>query len=129
MINKPINLPIEDMDKECIELCEKLNTLEGVETSGSCCGHLRERYMIFFYCNNFVTLGKLFRCVNRNYSDGKWELLVDGSDHHPSYLFWLRSKKPFKSYKSMEKSIKRLIENIDWWEQEKFKKYFETIPF
>ena len=29
----------------------------------------------------------------------------------------------------MEKSIKRLIENIDWWEQEKFDNYFNIKPF
>lgn len=129
MINgKKIDLPIEDMDKECVELCEKLNSLDGIETRSSCCGHLKERYMLFFFCNDFVRLGKLFRCVNRNYSDGKWEILVDGSDIYPSYLFWLRSKKQFRSYKAMEKSIKSLIDNIDWWEQEKFDNYFKTNP-
>lgn len=79
--------------------------------------------------NNFVTLGKLFRCVNQNYSDGRLELLVDCSDVHPSYCFWLRSIKPFKSYKVMEKSIKSLIKNIDYWEQEKFNNYFRNKPF
>ena len=126
--NKLIDLP-NSMDKECIELCKRLNALDGVETYESCCGHLKEQYMIFFYCNNFVTLAKLFRSVNRNYSDGRWELLVDGSDYHPTYCFWLRSIKPFKSYKAMEKSVKGLIENINYWEQEKFSNYFKYNPF
>lgn len=127
--NEIVNLPIEEMDKECIELCQKLNTLDGVKTWESCCGHLKNRYMIFFFCNNFITLAKLARSVSRNYSDGRWEIMVDDSDHYPSYLFWLRSIKPFKSYKTMEKSIKHLIDNIDWWHQEKFNDYFKTKPF
>ena len=28
----------------------------------------------------------------------------------------------------MEKSIKGLIDNIDWWEQEKFDNYFKINP-
>lgn len=130
MINdRQIELPIEEMDKECVELCQKLNSLKGVETWESCCGHLKDLYMIFFFCNDFITLAKLARSVNRNYSDGRWEIVVDDSDHYPSYLFWLRSKKPFRSYKAMEKSIKSLIESINWWEQEKFDNYFNTKPF
>lgn len=123
--NKNVILPF-DMDNECIELCEKLNSLSHVETFESCCGHLKNRYMIFFWCDNFVRLAKLYRCVNRNYSDGKWEILVDGSDVRPIYGFLLRSIEPFKTTKEMMESIHYLIENIDIWENPKFNEYFES---
>lgn len=32
----------EFMDKECVELCDALNELEGVETFESCCGHFKK---------------------------------------------------------------------------------------
>jgi hypothetical protein len=71
-----------------------------------------------------VRLGKLFRCVNRNYSDGKWRIEVDGSDVMPSYQFMLTSKTPFDSYEDMEKSVEILINNIDYWEDSIFDNYF-----
>lgn len=64
------------MDKECIALCDKLNSLSDIETTESCCGHCKQPYMIFFNCYNFIRLGKLFRCVNRNYLMENGELNV-----------------------------------------------------
>ena len=73
------------MDEECIDLCNKLNSLSDVETTESCCGHCRSPYMIFFNCYDFIRLGKLFRCVNRNYSDGKsvfrWKRNCNGEEN------------------------------------------------
>lgn len=116
----------DKMDEECIDLVAKLNSLKNVQTTESCCGHLTEPYRIWFRCNNFVRLAKLYRCVNKNYSDGKWCIEVDGSDVQPTYEFLLRSKEPFKSYSEMEKSIEELIDNIDYWEDEKYDEYFQT---
>ena len=112
------------MDKECIALCDKLNSLTDVETTESCCGHCKEQYMIFFNCYDFIRLGKLFRCVNKNYSDGKWRIEVHGSDVHPCYGFLLISKKPFNSKEEMMESVNNLIENIDYWENPTFYDYF-----
>ena len=116
---------IEDFDEECIELCRTLNNLEGLKTTESCCGHLRDRFMIFFQCNNFSTLAKISRSVDKNYSDGKWELLVEGSDKKPCCGFWLRSKEPFKTEEEMNESVKRLIENLLYWSDPKFNDYFK----
>ena len=116
---------IEDFDEECIELCKTLNNLEGLKTTESCCGHLRDRFMIFFQCNNFSTLAKISRSVNKNYSDGKWELLVEGSDRKPCCGFWLRSKEQFKTEEEMNESVKRLIENLLYWSDPKFNDYFK----
>lgn len=38
----------EEFDKECIELCKTLNTMDGLNTTESCCGHLKNKFMIFF---------------------------------------------------------------------------------
>ena len=118
----------EYMDKECIEVCDLLNSYPGVKTFESCCGHLKDRYMIFFKCNNFVSLAKIFRCVNRNYSCGKFELLVDGTDGYPCCCFWLRSIKPFKTEKAMNKALDNLIDNLKYYLNcpEHTEKYFQT---
>jgi hypothetical protein len=37
-----------DMDPQCINLCDSLNNLIGIETCESCCGHGKNQYKIWF---------------------------------------------------------------------------------
>lgn len=113
-----------NMDKECIKLCDILNSIPSIDTFESCCGHLKNRYSIWFFCNDIITISRLGRCVERNYSDGKWELLVDSTDTHPTGVFWLRSKVPFQSYDEMEKSVNNLCNCIQHWFNTEFDSYF-----
>lgn len=115
-----------EFDKECINLCKTLNEMDGLNTTESCCGHLKDRFMIFFKCDNFSTLAKISRSVNRNYSDGKWELLVDDIDTDPCCFFWLRSKEPFENEEEMNKSVDGLIDNLIYWQKSEFKNYFKN---
>ena len=116
------------MDKECIEVCNLLNQYPNVETYESCCGHLKEPYMIFFKCTDFISLAKLYRCVSPNYTMGDFEILVDGTDVSPCYCFWLRSTKVFKTEHEMEEALEYLKENLKYYLNcsESFNKYFET---
>ena len=116
----------EEFDKECVELCKTLNNMDNVETTESCCGHLKDKFVIFFRCDNFSTLAKISRSVNENYSDGKWELLVVDTDRYPCCNFWLRSKEPFKTEIVMNESVNRLIDNLRYWQKDEFKEYFKT---
>ena len=113
-----------NMDKECIKLCDTLNSIPSIDTFESCCGHLKDRYSIWFFCNDIIAISRLGRCVERNYSDGKWELLVDSIDTHPTGVFCLRSKVPFQSYDEMEKSVNELCNNIQYWFNTKFDSNF-----
>lgn len=117
-------LNYEDFDKECVELCKVLNNMDNLETTESCCGHLKSQFIIFFRCNNFSTLAKISRSVNRNYSNGKWELLVVDTDKYPCYNFLLRSKEPFKTETEMNESVNSLIDNLTYWQKDEFKEYF-----
>lgn len=38
----------DDMDIECVKLCDVLNDLAGIRTCSSCCGHGDRPYRIFF---------------------------------------------------------------------------------
>jgi hypothetical protein len=113
-----------NMDKECIKLCDTLNSIPSIDTFESCCGHLKDRYSIWFFCNDIIAISRLGKCVERNYSDGRWELLVDSTDTHPTGVFWLRSKVPFQSYDEMEKSVNELCNNIQYWFNTKFDSHF-----
>lgn len=113
-----------DMDNECIDLCNLLNTLPGVTTFESCCGHCKSQYNIWFFCNNINTLSRLGKATERNYSDGMWEVVVDSTDTNPYGVFWLRSKKPFSSPMKMSKSVDNLMKNIRHWFEDEFDNYF-----
>lgn len=116
----------EEFDKECVELCKTLNDMNNVETIESCCGHFKNRFIIFFRCDNFSTLAKISRSVNKNYSDGKWELLVMDADRSPCCLFLLRSKELFKTESEVNESVNGLIDNLLYWQKDEFREYFSV---
>ena len=116
----------EFMDPECIPMFHALNKLPGVVTTESCCGHLKDRYSFWFHCTDIGTLSRLARCVDRNYSDGKWELVLDSCDTNPVGFFWLRSKEPFKTVEEMNESVEWLIKGFEHWFSPEFNEYFET---
>lgn len=121
--NENFTLP-SDIDEECKELILKLNELKGIETTECCCGHFKQPYMVFFKCNDFIQLGRLYRCVNRNYSDGQWRIECCCSDVIPTHGFMLRTHEVFQTKKEMLKSVNDLIENIDYWQHSRFDEYF-----
>lgn len=112
-----------DMDEQCIELYYLLNSLPDTNTFESCCGHEREVYMMFFRCFNIGVLSRLGRAVERNYSDGNWEIVVDSVDGDPCGCFWLRTKCILKK-DELDKSIGQLIDNIKYWFNDEFDNYF-----
>lgn len=119
----------QDIDYQCIELCNFLNSIPGVQTFESCCGHCKERFSIWFFCDSIPALTRLGRATERNYSDGKWEIVVDSTDNHPYGVFWLRSKEPFTSYQEMEESTENLAYNFWYWFKDVFDDYFEKKPY
>lgn len=112
------------MDVECVALCKLLNRMPTVVTVDSCCGHLERPYMIWFLCNSVPVLSRLGRATERNYSDGKWEVIVTSCDTMPYGFFGLVTKEPFKSYEEMYESVKHLIEDINHWCKDEFDEYF-----
>lgn len=123
-IKKEISLP-EDIDKQCIDLYYLLNSLPDTETYESCCGHEREVYMMFFRCHSIDVLTRLGRAVDKNYSDGNWEIVVDSADVSPYGCFWLRTKTVLKKYE-LDLSLDGLIDNIKYWFNDEFDNYFDN---
>lgn len=48
-----------DMDPECIALCEAMNKVTGITTEGSCCGHGERPYAIYFRVRRLAQLPRL----------------------------------------------------------------------
>jgi len=49
----------DQMDIECIPLCNAINKLKGLETFESCCGHKRDNFLIWFSAENVDDLTPL----------------------------------------------------------------------
>lgn len=116
----------ERMDEECISICELLNKLPDVTTCESCSGHGKNPFNIWFRCDNIDTLSRLGRAVNKNYSDGNWEIVLDSSDINPRGCFWLRSKSVLPNDVLLE-SLEKLEENILFWFKHEFDEYFTNM--
>lgn len=56
---KKYSLPPSGMDAECIELCEAMNLLPGIQTIESCCGHGTDNYRIWFQAAGLKYLPRL----------------------------------------------------------------------
>lgn len=113
-----------DMDEQCIELYYLLNSLPDTETFESCCGHEKDVYMMFFKCYSIDVLTRLGRAVNKNYSDGNWEIVVDSTDISPYGCFWLRTKTVLKK-DELDLSLDELIYSIKYWFSDEFNDYFK----
>jgi len=72
----------EQMDVECIPLCDALNSLPGIQTCESCCGHGKKPFAIWFRCTSELGLRFLGRCIDRRYwrYGNNWRIELDNSD-------------------------------------------------
>ena len=84
----------DNMDLECIPICEALNALPGVQTTESCCGHGQYRFTVFFSCTSFETLKRIARAIESSswhveavYHNGSETLgfVLEGAVGHPEY--------------------------------------------
>ena len=87
--------------------------------------------MIFFKCNDLTSLAIIARTFDDRYSDGKWTVELDTSDTevkgYKTFTVWLHTKKPFKSWKEMFKSVNMACYMLNYWNEDKFKDYFNGI--
>ena len=122
--DKPtIELP-SDVDKYCVDICNLLNRMPDTQTYESCEGHFKNPFWVFFHCTNIGVLSRLGKCVERNYSDGNWEIVVDSCDTNPKGCFWLRTKN-ILTPKELKESLLGLIVNINHWFKDEFDEHFD----
>jgi len=80
---KKFMLP-KDLDPECLEVCQELNKLEGVRTTGSCCGHNRQPFKVWLDLDFKVWGHKVItRCICDRYYENGWDVNLEHSDVEP----------------------------------------------
>lgn len=83
------------MDRECISLCDALNSIEGVRTYESCCGHGKDNFEIFMKITDWDALFFINRCIDCRYFQHNWTMRTIIGDRPLSYkatTFWLSSE-------------------------------------
>jgi hypothetical protein len=77
----------DDMDPECIELSDALNTIKGVETTSSCCGHGKRPFRVFFRCVSFQSLALIAYAADPCHSNANfWIKVRSGCDCEPFHF-------------------------------------------
>lgn len=53
----------QNMDPECVAICDAMNALPGITTFESCCGHGKHEHWIFFWAGSLENLEPILRCA------------------------------------------------------------------
>lgn len=115
-----------NMDKECIPICDALNSIPDVHTVESCCGHCKDRFIIFFTCNNSHSLAIIARVFDRRYSGTSQPWLVElQTKDSGAYDYFIHSATKYDSEEVMVKDVNQIIENIEYWCDDKFASHFK----
>lgn len=77
----------DQMDPECIPLCDALNECPGIETTSSCCGHGKEPFRIWFDVKDLDALRPLLSVLYPGLH-WDWRVTVDLSDAAISNKFY-----------------------------------------
>lgn len=80
------------MDEHCIRICDKLNTLPGVETIESCEGHGKHAFNVWFDCTDINSLNFIMFMFSKRYSSygQNWNvMLADSDNRNPKIMNFL----------------------------------------
>lgn len=115
-----------NMDKECIPICDALNSIPDVLTKESCCGHCKDRFMIFLTCDNPHSLAIIARVFDRRYigTSQPWHIELQTKDSG-AYYYFIHSETKYDSEEVMMKDVNQIIENIEYWCDDKFASHFK----
>ena len=103
------------MDSECVDLCDSLNSIVGITTLESCCGHNYHPYCIWFSCDSVEPLTFIQSCIDRRYWEygDQWYIEPVISDTKPFLNFILRSKS--KHLKTIMVQVESMIESFNYY--------------
>jgi hypothetical protein len=74
---------IKDLDPEVINLCDSLNSIDGIETIESCCGHEKTSFDIWFKARDINSLYVVSRFMDNRYNginNNTWSCVVEDVD-------------------------------------------------
>lgn len=117
-----------NMDTECVALCDALNSLPGVGTFESCCGHGQRPYSVWLKTTDPYSLAVLARAVDRRYlhSQQMWSLTLETCEVEGGPMFCVRlsSERPYEDGSDMLSDVAGVISSIRYWAGDEFKKHF-----
>ena len=99
------------MDAECVSLCKAVNSLKGIQTIESCCGHKKNAFRIYLITESIEYLPDLlyhFDSCHNGFSG--WEVYIR-TDCAKSYPIF-RIEKDIKSSGDAYKEAESIAENI-----------------
>jgi hypothetical protein len=117
------------MDKECVPLCNAINTIPGLVTDSSCSGHNKGPLHIWFHVSDLALIANLnmiARVIDRRYGGPTpcWECLLVNCDTHPISFLLKSANKGAKAY---EESL-IIVSNIQHYSKhEAYKKLFNIV--
>lgn len=78
------------LDEPVRGICDALNSLPGITTTSSCCGHGKQAPMIIFDVDGPVGLSFLVRCMDRRYFEYGARVRLDLciSDSPPNHVYY-----------------------------------------
>lgn len=82
----------ENIDLECIDLCNAINTLEGLTTIDSCCGHGDREFSVFFIADSLNALPTLLYHCDPCHVGFQWDCFVRTDCAMSPVTFKLRSR-------------------------------------
>lgn len=82
----------DNMDKECIKLCDAINRIEGLRTVESCCGHGKDNFRIWFIVKNQEHLPALLYYCDSCHVGFDWDCTVSTDCGMSPVIFRLQSR-------------------------------------
>jgi hypothetical protein len=101
------------IDIKCLKLCEAINRFPGTETISSCCGHNKDRFMIFFKTKYIKSLFNILQ-----FFDGYYDWIITVQTNGFIVYFMIEGSKGKKSYKEAEQITKLMSQ---WKNKQKLK--------
>lgn len=76
------------MDWECVNLCDAMNSLPGIITDESCCGHGRNPFIIYFRAETTDALVPILKELDSG-QRWNWSVQVGWASGSTHVYFWL----------------------------------------
>ena len=78
----------KSMDKECIDICNAMNSIPGISTFESCSGHNKKPFRIYFNSTDQQGLFFLTRCIDQRYWEygHQWSITLSVNDLYKDIL-------------------------------------------
>lgn len=105
----------ENMDNECIPLCDAINKFKGITTTESCCGHGNRPFNIWFKTKRLSRLPKLLFYFDSCHSGiAGWDVIVTTDCSIAPVSFRVQSKSMGeRAYKQANKIAELMIKALE----------------